>query len=911
MPLFNYKELPSNTIKNIVAPSVSVAENDVGTPDVDFDADYGFVDISPDEAGELLINANFSTGTYSGLELTQDSSTEVLIGAGTGNIIDYSDPDNPILFTVVWSDDTTPITATTLGTDGESVVTLSRDRTIEFTLLENVTDAFYRDNIKIGTMIHSGGVIDRVAFIPQLAREPYHQFVDLMEALGIFNMNGFDITPSVDGFSTASGQLMKIGSGAANNERLENVIDIFAQNATSFQEFLGITNTITEASTSNMNVTQYDDGSGTLVDIPGTNRAVIKYMFLFATNNLPNIAIMHGQTVYQNIDDAIINVDADFGLVQGNIPAFYADNSLLLGRIVVKDGGDLSDIDEAAFLPGALFGTRLNSSTGTGGGGGGDFFGPASSVIDEMVTFADATGKVGKSGSDITAGAGDIKRVTNNTDLLLSRRGTGKVILGHTPPPVSSTSNAVIAHKNSGGHGFLVSVNSDNSTWVEFANQDETQGSVGNNNGRQAIGLYNGDDVTAPVYFEIRQNDTAVCTAKAGFGSTSTPQGVVQANSKADDTSQFFKDIGCPLVGNQLIDNGGDIPAEPEPALVLMRSGVSAESYGNIARFDLSRYEVSGTDARTRLDFKLSHGQGSSEGNDTPLIFTLLSNGTAVLNSEDDVNLVLNSNSVEAAKLTLSNTGGGSGLTHTSTGDTILSNSNALTEISLNSDTTIDVGNFIFAGTNLINSISGANFETRITGTGGEFIMQAPEDSVLVLNSSADTIAGVNFKTFGTVKGGVGFRDNQVVLKPYNFDVLDDTRGVIVDVIGNQTRVEGIKHYDDNARNEDVIESTSGVNLLLRGGSSAALRLGKTTQVAPEGSSGDGAVSIGSISTDDDNLSLSLDHPGRVSRMNRVTEAQRDAATSGVLATDIGKFCFNTTATKFQVHDGTSWVNLN
>ncbi|MCL5667077.1 MAG: tail fiber domain-containing protein [Patescibacteria group bacterium] len=71
-------------------------------------------------------------------------------------------------------------------------------------------------------------------------------------------------------------------------------------------------------------------------------------------------------------------------------------------------------------------------------------------------------------------------------------------------------------------------------------------------------------------------------------------------------------------------NNGGNSLASAEPALILGREGVTGQSYANFAEFKLAHYEVSGTDARTRMDIALTHGAGDAAGTN---VMSLLSNG--------------------------------------------------------------------------------------------------------------------------------------------------------------------------------------------------------------------------------------------------------------------------------------------
>lgn len=62
--------------------------------------------------------------------------------------------------------------------------------------------------------------------------------------------------------------------------------------------------------------------------------------------------------------------------------------------------------------------------------------------------------------------------------------------------------------------------------------------------------------------------------------------------------------------------NGGTSPASPEPAIILSRSGVSGQAFGNLVELKLSRYENSSNSARSALTIAATHGSGDTSGTD-------------------------------------------------------------------------------------------------------------------------------------------------------------------------------------------------------------------------------------------------------------------------------------------------------
>lgn len=71
-------------------------------------------------------------------------------------------------------------------------------------------------------------------------------------------------------------------------------------------------------------------------------------------------------------------------------------------------------------------------------------------------------------------------------------------------------------------------------------------------------------------------------------------------------------------------NNGGNVPAASQPALILGRDGVNGQAYGNMVEFKLKRAAAVGVEARTQLDIALTHGAAATAGTD---VISLLSTG--------------------------------------------------------------------------------------------------------------------------------------------------------------------------------------------------------------------------------------------------------------------------------------------
>lgn len=370
---------------------------------------------------------NDSTGLVRGGEITQGTlTTQMDIAEGVGTIFDYSDPANPEAFPVTF-ESFTDVDITNVATERFTWVAIDRNAAVVQFAPDDFDNVARRDNILIGAVSHSSGGFDAYSRTIITTRETHEQLMDLLDALGVVKADGLVIEPNADDtFDKTAGILVNPGAGNAQSNRAENTVNIAAESPTVFSRLLGIQDITTATGVTGVVFEDYDDGSNTPTAIPGSpNIATIQYIFQFPIDGA--VLVQYGQTLYSDLEEAVSLAGADDPV----IPNFIRKDALLVARIAVRSGGsDLSDAGDAIFLSGSKFGVDSTGGSGGSGAGNGDFFGPASSTIDEILTFDDATGKVGKAASDIAALAGDLQRVTSNGDLRILTNGTGAVQLG-------------------------------------------------------------------------------------------------------------------------------------------------------------------------------------------------------------------------------------------------------------------------------------------------------------------------------------------------------------------------------------------------------------------------------------------------------------------------------------------------
>lgn len=415
---------------------------------------------------------NDSTTLVRGGEITEGAlNTQMDIAAGVGTIYDYSDPAQPEAFPVTFGP-FTDVDITDIGSQNFTIVAIDRNSTVQQFSPGSYSFIERRDLITLGTVSHPAGTFNEYFRNSITTQETHSQFLDLLDCLGVIRCEGLVVQPNADlTFDKTSGVVMNPGAGTAQGNRPENAAFLTAESPTTFNRLLGITSTTTAINQNDVDPSSYDDGSGTPVSIPGANRATIQYIFQFPADETS--IVMYGQTVYDNLDDAVSMAAAD----NPTIPDFIRQDALLVARIALEDGAtDLSDDLQAVFLPGSKFGVDITGGSGGSGGGGGDVFGPANSTVDEIATYDDATGKILKSNSDITALDGDISRSTVDDDLKIIQNGTGSVQFG----PGNILSN--IGASNIGGTIFSLATPLAGNAVFQFEHNGVAIGDIGYRN---------------------------------------------------------------------------------------------------------------------------------------------------------------------------------------------------------------------------------------------------------------------------------------------------------------------------------------------------------------------------------------------------------------------------------------------
>jgi hypothetical protein len=400
--------------------------------------------LTPDQ--KTLITRGSATGLISGgiLSINAGDNTKYDLTAGSAQIVDnVTNPVNPTFQIVSWVAQTA-VTVTNIATLPQTFVGVQADGTFPQQLLQFSQDQL-RDIVQLGVLAHPTGVISSVTDARiAIAINPDLNFYDLQFAMGPVNVSGNQISANGSNLNInkSSGISMIAGINFANDPKNPNIFTEAAQTAAFFITFGndGAGNAAVFGVGTNIDPSNYDDGSGTLASVP-TNNYTIQRIFYGLGNGL--IAVKYGQNLYTSQLAAVTSIQDE------SIIRFAIEGPvLLLASLVVRSGAtDLTDDNQAVFIQASKFGDLkfLGSSkdvstraipayksytfTSRGVGSGLHYVGgyydyPAtdSNLTNASTTQAYGTANIGYSAHAfvVAAAAG----VTDGSDLVLTVTGT-------------------------------------------------------------------------------------------------------------------------------------------------------------------------------------------------------------------------------------------------------------------------------------------------------------------------------------------------------------------------------------------------------------------------------------------------------------------------------------------------------
>lgn len=250
------------------------------------------------------------------------------------------------------------------------------------------TSALYYSDIVIATIQPQLGSVSSAGVYPTNALQ---QFVDNLNFLGpVFDGGAFSGNVDLT-FNRAAVELQHTG---ANNQAVKpNIIDIAAESPVNFF-YADATGIRAGGVQTDIDTLQYDpDQNGILVTLTPNRWSWQR----FYTALDGRIVVLYGQFQYQTEDEARSGFITD-SLNVAVDPDW--DNTLgWVGGVIYTRGETQLDglgLDNVLFISCEGQGCGSTGSGGSASGAGGDFFGPASSLDGNLVSFSGLTGKVGQ-----------------------------------------------------------------------------------------------------------------------------------------------------------------------------------------------------------------------------------------------------------------------------------------------------------------------------------------------------------------------------------------------------------------------------------------------------------------------------------------------------------------------------------
>ncbi len=300
---------------------------------------------------ELILNAR-NTGVRYGGVATTDGQT-VSISAGSGSILDLSNPSTPNYVRVKWEDVNNVSQHITPGPTYWYVN--SAGDLLQSTIFP--TNNNYRERIYLFYTFHDGTKISALGNISVSIQNLSPTLKDLDTALGPIKVQGLAPTSSGQSlrFKITAGNLYNFGGGrwVDSNSPNNTILPEYSTAGSDTFRYLGKFGLTTGNTLQDINPSIYQV-NGVETAIPGNNnRASIQFIIRFQSGN---IRLILNDEWYRNLDAAVLalNTIDPYSLVSSTINRF---NSIVLGAVVArKDATDLSNSNKAKFITTNRFG---------------------------------------------------------------------------------------------------------------------------------------------------------------------------------------------------------------------------------------------------------------------------------------------------------------------------------------------------------------------------------------------------------------------------------------------------------------------------------------------------------------------------------------------------------------------------
>lgn len=331
----------------------------------------------------IVNNSPSNTGIISGGALTINvDPAKFDISAGKGYIIDHS-VSPPIVNVIEWSAFTAQ-TVTNLATSFATDVAINSSGAI--VQQNSFTNTELRSLILLGGLDHSNNTSILNTFEIQVPSEAVGSSLkELSKAIGDINISGniFSANGANLKLNKSSGTAFKFG---ANNVSTPNDPHIISQGALTQAPFSyvyndGSGNGVFQAQTTDINPTNYDNGSGTLASTTGNN-FTIQRILLFPNAN--TVFIQYGTQVYNNLASAISGLST-----QNYVALNGIRTATVRGYLIVRANATaLNNSAQALFVEADRFGGIGARDGGGGSVNWGNILGTLSNQTDLVSEFA-------------------------------------------------------------------------------------------------------------------------------------------------------------------------------------------------------------------------------------------------------------------------------------------------------------------------------------------------------------------------------------------------------------------------------------------------------------------------------------------------------------------------------------------
>ncbi len=310
---------------------------------------YDDKDLSIDYLTEVL-----STGILNGGELSVANGTQFTIAAGDGIINDInkasgSDP-HPEIKKISWAQQTITVSNLDSGNTQQlnSWIYVDVNGAVQQQATA-FTDAQKRNNITIGSAIHTEGVLKFVKTFPITAYDNTSQINEFANIFGPLKKSGHKVTANGANLSInrAAGVAFALGRNYITDPENPSTVSDSAKTQCVIHRYYRNNSggfVLDDGPSGNgytvLDPTKYDNGSGTLQNVTSTKFAAQRLFYFPGTPNI--IVSYYGHNVY----DTLIDAEKEYILEDFLEAENTSDQAIYLGAIIMK--GDASALNNAA-----------------------------------------------------------------------------------------------------------------------------------------------------------------------------------------------------------------------------------------------------------------------------------------------------------------------------------------------------------------------------------------------------------------------------------------------------------------------------------------------------------------------------------------------------------------------------------